>query len=213
MVLAQLQTLLSELYAIDVEHSIDDFVLTDARVVGVLDAGGRELDEKLLIAERGDEAGVSLYLDAGVLNRLSEDNPASCLSTDNVEDFWTALEGVSHFLYYVWNATLEKSVTLMEMELQAEVDKFIATVMLLRLQGERVPSNLHRCLFDRPSFDARLESRELERYRSANRYAGKYCQKLAPRLIGRSDASALRSELCYFYRLPQSGKIRHIEAT
>jgi hypothetical protein len=212
MVLARLQALLSELYAIDVDYSVDDFVLTDARVAESLDVGGRELEEKLLITEQGDEAAVSLYLDAALLRRLTDDNPANCLNADNLEDFWTALEGVSHFLYYVWNATLQKSVTLMEMELQAEVDKFIATALLLRRQGERVPSNLHRCLFDRPTFDLRLDPDELDRYRSANRYAGKYCRKLAPRIAARRDASALRSELCYFYRLPQPAKIRHIDA-
>jgi len=210
-VLDELQAMLSELYSLDVGYDVGDFLLTDASVADALDTDGRQLEEKLLIIEEAGEAGVSLYLDADLLGRLAENNPASRLSQDNLEDFLTALEGVSHFLYYVWNALLEKSVTLLEMELQAEVDKFVSTALLLRQQGERLPANLHTCLFDLPRFDSRLAPEELDRYRSANRYAGKYCKKLARQLGRRGDPTALRSELRYFYRLPQPGKIQHIE--
>ena len=212
MVLTQLQAMLSELYALDVAYDVDDFLVTDERLADALDVRGRRLDEKLLIVEEEGEASISLYVDENVVERLRKNDPARQLRRDNLQDFWTALEGVSHFLYYVWNAALEKSVTLMEMELQAEVDKFVGTALLLRQQGGRLPANLHRCLFDAPTFDARLEPEELVRYRSANRYAGKYCMKLAPQLAAVPGPDALREELCYFYRLAQPGKIEHIES-
>jgi len=212
MVLARLQSMLSELYALDVAYDVDDFLVTDERIADALDADGRQLDEKLLIAEEQGEASIALYLDAQIVERLRKNDPATQLRSDNLEDFWTALEGVSHFVYYVWNAVLEKSVTLMEMELQAEVDKFVATALLLHRQRGRLPPNLHQCLFDAPTFDARLDAEELARYRSANRYAGRYCMKLAPQLAARPGPDSLRDELCYFYRLAQPGKIEHIEA-
>ena len=65
---------------------------------------------------------------------------------------------------------------------------------------------------DHEYFDDRLNAEELVRYRSANRYAGKYCMKLAPRLATSPGPDALREELCYFYRLAQPGKIEHIES-
>jgi len=210
MVLGQLQTLLSDLYALDVSYDVDDFLVTDAGIARALDAGGRATEEKLLIAEEDGEAAVALYLDAELMQRLGANNPTMQLGLGNLEDFWTALEGVSHFLYYVFNAALEKSVTLLEMELQAEVDKFVGTALLLRRQGARLPANLHSCLFDLPRFDGRLGAQELARYRSANRYAGKYCKRLTQRLSATGDPGALRRELCYFYRLPQPGKLEHI---
>lgn len=212
MILAQLQSLLSDLYALDVVYDVDDFLVTDERLASALDVDGRQIDEKLLIAEEHGEASIALYVDADVVERLRRNDPARELRRDNLEDFWTALEGVSHFLYYVWNAVLEKSVTLMEMELQAEVDKFVGTALLLHRQGGCLPANLHRCLFDMPKFDSRLDAAELARYRSANRYAGKYCMKLVPRLAAMRGPDSLRDELCYFYRLAQPGKIEHIEA-
>src|SRR5690606_2825656 len=51
-VLADFQTLLADIYQLDVAYDVDDFVITDPEVVGLLDENGRAVDEKLLIAER-----------------------------------------------------------------------------------------------------------------------------------------------------------------
>lgn len=210
-VLAAFQALLAEIYQVDVAYDVDDFVITDPEVARLLDAGGRAADEKLLIAERDGEAEVALYLAQGVVDRLSATDPLTRLDARNLADFWTALEGVSHFAYYAWNAAIEKPVRLLEMELQAEVDKFVATAVLLGRQDGRLPPALHRWLFDLPRYDRRLTSGELDRYRLANRYAGKYCLKLAPELADGGLDETTRRELKRFYRLSQPSKIRHIE--
>ncbi len=212
MVLGQLQSLLSDIYALEISYDIYDFLITDAQLVSTLDAGGRRVDEKLLIVEEADAASVSLYLEPGLMDRLQENNPAHRLSAENLEDFWMALEGVSHFIYYAWNAMAEKSITLLEMELQAEVDKFIGTTLLLQQQGETPPPYLHHWLFELPRFDTRLSDDELTRYQDANHYAAKYCLKLVPQLSRWTAGSELNKKLCQFYRLTQPAKIRHIEA-
>jgi len=210
-VLADFQTLLSEIYRLDVAYDVDDFVITDPELAGLLHGDGRAVEEKLLIAEREGQAEVALYLEAGVVERLSARDPLRRLDERNLADFWTALEGVSHFAYYAWNAALEKPVRLLEMELQAEVDKFVATAVLLARQGGRLPPSLHQWLFDLPRFDRNLTADELDRYRLANHYAGKYCLKLVPALAGSGLDGAMRQELQHFYRLSQPHKIRHIE--
>ncbi|HUL81808.1 MAG TPA: hypothetical protein VL131_06690 [Gammaproteobacteria bacterium] len=210
--LGGLQALLAELYALDLEYEVDDFLTTDTDLARALDASGREIDEKLLIAETDGEAEVSLYVEPRVLERLARSDPLAKLDGDNLEDFWTAFEGVSHFTYYAWNAKLEKSVTLLEMELQAEVDKYVATTLLLARQGQRPPRGLHHWLFEMPRLDERLDGDELERYRRANRYAGKYCRKLGPAIATGAAGAAARAELRRFYRLSQPSKIAHIEA-
>jgi len=211
-VLGNFHSLLADIYRFDVAYDIEDFVTTDPRVAALLDADGRSVEEKLLISEGDGHAEVALYLEAAVVERLAARNPLHRLDERNLADFWTVLEGVSHFAYYAWNAALEKPVRLLEMELQAEVDKFIATAVLLGRQGERPPAGLHQWLFDLPRFDRRLSPDELERYRLANRYAGKYCLKLAPALEDGSLGDAMREELLRFYRLTQPSKIRHIES-
>ena len=68
-----------------------------------------------------------MYLERELLERLDQNDPLTRLDRDNLADFWSALEGVSHFTYYAWNAARDKSVSLFELELQAEVDKFVTT--------------------------------------------------------------------------------------
>src|SRR5262249_12239686 len=104
MQLAGLQNLLRDFYALEMPYEVDDFLTTDATLASALDARGRRLDEKLLIAEQDGEAEVSLYLEQGLLDRLARSDPLEKLGADNLEDFWTAFEGVSHFTYYAWNA-------------------------------------------------------------------------------------------------------------
>ncbi len=210
--LGDLQTLLKDIYALDIAHDVDDFLITDPEVAASLDAGGRPTEEKLLIEEADGEAKVALYLAQELVRRLQENDPTARLDERNLADFWTACEGVSHFNYYAWRAAANRSVTLLEMELQAEVDKFVATAALLARQGERLPQRLHHWLFDMPTFDEQLTAGELERYRRANRYAGKYCRQLLARLGDGIESEELVRELRHFYRLPQPAKIEHIEA-
>ena len=75
----------------------------------------------------------------------------------NLADYWTALEGVSHFMYLAWNAGHDRAVSLLELELQAEIDKYVASWWLLREQDPaRFPAELHRLLFERTQIDAQL---------------------------------------------------------
>ncbi len=80
------------------------------------------------------ELALSLYLDPALLRRLEAADPLERLHGGNVADCLTALEGVSHFLYLVWNASHDRAVSLLELEMQAEVDKFIVSHWLLRRQ-------------------------------------------------------------------------------
>ena len=109
-------------------------------------------------------------------------------------------------------ASHDRAVTLLEMELQAEVDKFVATAALLRRQGEQPPRRLHDWLFTHTKLAAELSAAEQERYARANHYAAKYCRKLWPQLSSRGGWDAARNELRRFYRLTRRAKIDHIDA-
>ena len=200
--------MLHELYALEIGYAVSDFLITDAVLAGSLDSGGRKSDEKLLIAEADGAADVALYLEQELLDRLAEHDPLTHLDGENLADFWAALEGVSHFTYYAWNAARDKSVSLFELELQAEVDNFVTTAKLLREQTGREPSGLHGWLFDSPTLSAELDGEERERYRRANRYAAKFCSRLPS--AGAAVAAAQR-ELRHFYRLSQGSKLAHID--
>jgi hypothetical protein len=213
MVLRGLQTLLGRLYDVDLPYDVYDFLVTDRRAVGESTNERRALDEELLLAETADGAGVALYLDPEILSRLEAADPHQALTENNLADYCTALEGVSHFVYSTWGLERDMPVSLLELETQAEVDKYAITVFLLARQhgGGSYPAQVHARLFDRVNFDARLEPDQYERYRTAHRCAAHYCRRLERRFVnrGRLKIEAMVRELRSFYRLRHAAKLRH----
>ncbi len=66
-----------------------------------------------------------------MLRRLEGANPVGALNEGNLAEYCTALEGVSHFVYSTWRLDRDLPVSLLELETQAEVDKYAVTVFLL----------------------------------------------------------------------------------
>jgi hypothetical protein len=213
MELRGLQNLLGRLYDVNLSYDVYDFLVTDRRAVGESTNERRALDEELLLAETADGAGVALYLDPKLLSRLEAADPHHALTENNLADYCTALEGVSHFVYSTWGLERDLPVSLLELETQAEVDKYAITVFLLARQqgGESYPAQVHARLFDRVNFDARLEPEQYERYRTAHRCAAHYCRRLERRFVNRGmhKIEAMVRELRSFYRLRHAAKLRH----
>jgi hypothetical protein len=214
MVLRGLQSLLGQLYDVQLDYDVYDFLVTDRRALpGIAPAAAaHDVEEELLLVETPDGAGVALYLDPSLLRRLEGADPVGALTESNLADYCTALEGVSHFVYSTWRLDRDLPVSLLELETQAEVDKYAVTVFLLADQlGGGYPAQVHARLFDRVSFDARLEPDQYHRYRTAHRYAAHYCRRLEHRFVTRGEAriEALVRELRKFYRLGSSAKLRH----
>jgi hypothetical protein len=213
-VLRGMQSLLGRLYDVDLQYDVYDFLVTDRRALGDItrDNESRTLDEELLLAEVPDGAGVALYLDPALLERLDSADPLGALTENNLADYCTALEGVSHFVYTTWRLGRDAPVSLLELETQAEVDKYAATVFLIaHQQGGGYPAQVHSRLFDRVRFDERLEPEQYHRYRTAHRCAARYCRALERRFVQRGEAriEALLRELRKFYRLGSTAKLRH----
>jgi len=214
MVLQGLQSLLERLYDVDIDYDVYDFLITDRGVVPGLSPAAvtRDTEEELLLAETADGAGMALYLDPGLLRRLEGADPVGALTEGNLADYCTALEGVSHFVYSAWRLDRDLPVSLLELETQAEVDKYAVTVFLLAdQQGGGYPAHVHPRLFDRVSFDERLEPDQYARYLTAHRSAAHYCRRLERRFVTRGEAriEALVRELRKFYRLGSAAKLRH----
>lgn len=215
MVLHRLQAELNALYATPLPYDVYDFVTTDRTLADLLTPAGASTAnlERLLVANEEDGASVSLYLDAGLLAALEKDDPTDHLHADNLAAFLLALEGVSHLNYVLWNAQQDTPVSLLEVELQSEVDKYVTCAVLLARQAEgRVPALLHRRLFDEVAFDPTLGEQARTRYVEANHFAARYCHSLRQRYPQHHYQPGFLRELRRFYRLQQVAKIRHIRA-
>lgn len=202
---------LAELYELEAPHNIEDFLITDLAQASPLQAAAlRQAREQLFVREGEQQLDVALFLDRSVVANLKLTNPVSNLSRSEINDYWLAIEGISHFLYLTWRGAYERELTQLEMELQAEIDKYVCSC--LSLPGERrrqwLPQ-LHHILFEQTVIESADDPRRAERYATANRYAARYCQALLPRL--RQGLSlALMNELRRFYRLSQNEKLRRI---
>ena len=213
-VLEQLETLLTGIYDLDIGCRVGDFLVTDRALLPgeCRDAPG---DEQLFVAADGDELRVSLYLDAGVLERLERRDPSDALDAENLADCWTVLEGVSHFLCVAHNARHDRPVSRLALEMQAEVDKYVGCFELLRRQEpDRFPAELHALLFRRARVDPALTAGRESLYERASRLAARFCSRLEPGLrtrCRREDGGWL-AVLRRFYRLSEAAKLRQLTA-
>lgn len=125
-------------------------------------------------------------------------------SAANESDDWLQLaEGVSHFVYVATRARQELPATQLELELQAEVDKFVLLVL------EHVPYDrgdafeVHSRLFERVQYLHAPGTELGERYRTANDLAARYVRRLM-----RHGHHTTHVALRRFYRAGQAEKIR-----
>lgn len=208
-VLERLQRGLERMYRIDTELAIGDFVIdaeTRQRV-----GPTRKPREQLLLAEHEGALEVALFVDQAALDNLSRHDPTQSLHEGNLGDFLLAVEGVSHFVYTVWRAREGRSVSALELELQAEVDKYV-TCLLTHGQESSRSHALRRQLFEQFDYEDDLDQAERERYRAANENAHRYSASLERRYVHGRRIGDMLGELRRFYRMSLRSKLEFIAA-
>lgn len=202
-VLSRLQLGLEALYRVETCLEIDAFLIDDAQREAARPA--RSPREQLLLQERGDELGMALFLDAAAIANLERHDPAGGLHDGNFADFCLAVEGVSHFVYVALCAARQRPVSPLELELQAEIDKFACCVLL-----EGADPALRPRLFQDVRFATDLDRDERDRYRTANSEANRYATALERLFLRRERISAMLAELRRFYRMNLADKLGRI---
>ena len=127
------------------------------------------------------------------------------------------IEGVSHFVYLADRARRDREATQLELELQAEVDKYVVLAASLAnrkahdgaasLDG-RSSAALRRRLFEEVSFADDAESELGERYRLANDLAHGFVRRLEREFVETRRFGEMREALRRFYRMGQADKVR-----
>jgi hypothetical protein len=178
--LRSVQRQLERFYALESAPDVVDFVRTG-------EPAGRET---LVLRQAEDALEIRLLLppldDLGSLDR-----------------FLQLVEGVSHFVYVAERARTNLPATRLELELQAEVDKFVVLARGGRIDSEQART-LHARLYERVRYLHPPGSEDGDRYRLANDLAARF----VARLLERSDAAAgVVRTLRRFYRSGQAEKI------
>lgn len=175
-------------------------------------SGAKEgLPEQLFIRESEADTDIALYIQPSIIEQLDAVKPEARVEDANFEAYCIALEGVSHFVLYVFRAVQDLQVTPLELELQAEVDKFVTG---WEQRAEQTADKngaaryLERTLFETYELRAEVPAEEVERYHTASRAAKAYCRKLVTRYSRDTNTARLHRDVRDFYRRGLADKLR-----
>jgi hypothetical protein len=210
--LAFLQGELEAIYGVEAPRVHEFLVAGDtARAAG----RAPRAPEELLVVEEADGVALGLYLDDRVIAAAAGTDPHDprprLTARSRLARLACAAEGVSHFVYFATRAAAGRPVSLLELEVQAEVDKFALLVLHLWRRGlRRMSPALRGRLFERVRYHAHLGVDELDRYREANRLGGGYARWLEGRYVEEADIDGLLRELRRTYRRGGGEKLAYI---
>jgi hypothetical protein len=187
---ARIQAQLTGYYGIDDAPGVDDFIepAEDAR-------------EVLLVKELPGELHLALRLPRAALDDVR---------SPTFDELCQVVEGVSHFVYVAERARRELPTTQLELELQAEVDKYV-----LFAHGSRAPrafqparaARLRSVLFERVRYLDAPHTETGARYRIANDLAARFARWLEASFARHGRFDQMRAALRRFYGAGQAEKI------
>ncbi|HEY5948793.1 MAG TPA: hypothetical protein VIV40_25055 [Kofleriaceae bacterium] len=205
--LARVQRGLETLYRVDTGVAVDDFMIDEPTRHSF--APSRRPREQLLVCEDEGEMSLALFIDPRVLSNLAEHDPGHRLGNHNLGDFLLAVEGVSHFIYAVCCARAERPVTQLELELQAEVDKYVTCLLTTEAAAGQSEALRYRLFVD-TSYEPDLDGDERDRYRAANDNAHRYAAWLETTFVATRRIPEMLAELRRFYREGLAAKLARI---
>jgi hypothetical protein len=125
----------------------------------------------LLNTDAADDVFIGIHIDEEVAERLAQADPLAQLDNRNLDPFCVLVEEVSHFHLILNRAQAARTVTRLELEWQAEIDKLLICAQTLERQsGDPHLLPLARVLYDHATIDA--EDSEL--YWEATKHAARF---------------------------------------
>jgi hypothetical protein len=191
----RVQRRLQRLHGLDDLPPVDDFAHPCAA------------DEREQVLLRQEEDGVALAV------RLPPEGLQPEVVALSFDALCQVIEGVSHFVYLAWRIGQDLPSTHLELELQAEVDKFALLALDPLLRAEHtVVRSIHTRLYEQVSYAHGEGTEEGRRYRLASELAARFWARLGAkeRALGAKERAreATLERLRAFHRGGQADKIR-----
>ena len=180
---SRVQGTLERLYGIERVADVEAFVSSAA--------GGREQ----LLVRQAQDGTVEMRLELPALDA-------------RLDSVCQIIEGVSHFVYVSSRATMDRTSTALELEIQAEVDKYVVLSGDFESLDVSRSARLRERLYEHIAFTHAAQSELGERYRVANHTASRFVHKLERAHLTERRYGALRQELHRFFRSGQEDKLR-----
>ena len=230
MLVETLQSRLQQQYDLAIPYQVEHFVSHDTELALHLAGESSGMDdahhapcaeipspmaeETLFISQCDDTLEFTLYLDKDVLSLASQhtqtgsNGAVHAFDKHTIDSLCTVVEGVSHAVCLLWHAHHDRQLRALDLELQAEVDKYM--LLLESCVDNQSRDGLHRQLFRDVRYTAPVDSTLYKRYKVAGDHAAIYCHWLVQEFPGPGDQLSLHQELARFYRLSGTAKFDRI---
>jgi hypothetical protein len=133
--------------------------------------------------------------------------PISDASEPDLDTLCQLIEGVSHFVYVAERARRRLPATQLELELQAEIDKYVWLVLRTGTDAEGA-RRMHARLYERVQFCHAAGTEHGDRYRLANDLAARFVRRLEVNYVAKGRMLELRDALHRFYGMGQADKLQ-----
>ena len=158
----------------------------------------------LLIAEKNGQADVAICLTEALLKRFESLQLPQDFSLEVQPALSVIVEELSHFNFYCVHASHGREITGLDMELQAEIDKFSFALDCLHEQNLKdLEDQLFEMHFGRLQLGDWVKPEEEERYAEAHRIARAFCRQLLRQDSFRDRKALLQS----FFKAPPSSRM------
>jgi hypothetical protein len=212
MILSTIQKQLEQLYQLNLHINVEDFLIDREMLCTIYPHFKTQaLPQELLLVNSQEEThDIGLFVEPSVLENLKADDPQRTLDQNNLEDFLTAVEGVSHFVYLAQHVLTDHPVTELELEIQAEVDKYLLCLLYETPSAPLAPRKILRGLFHSYRLMSSLTDEQKERYHMAHRVAYRFCQALGRHCQSLSHLSQRLHGLRAFFHATLGEKLHAI---
>lgn len=195
----RVQGALERVYHLERVADVGDYVLG-------AEAGEREA----LLLREADDGALEMTLR---LPRLPERagpiaDPRPDVAEGRLDGLCQIIEGVSHFVFVVERARRRRATTHLELEVQAEVDKWVVLADCMRGFDARRSAELRAQLYENVSFEHDGASELGKRYRVANDTAHGFIRKIEGDYVKSARYGEMRAELRRFFHVGQEEKLR-----
>ena len=168
---------------------------------------------RVFIRDAGDTLKVSIYYPDELIRGLESNDPRLGLHDGNVDLCASFVEELDHFLFIAQNYKQHRPFSLLELELQANVTKYLVLKYFIALQNKSLKLSkfdkeyIRYHLFYKRKYDIE-DTSERKRYEDAGKFGMIYTEYID--LLPQEDR--LR-DLRQFSRMTCPSKIRHIQST
>jgi len=200
----RLQQTLEYFYRVEGPVSATDFCIRKDQIDALFGRPAEPHPREALYLSAGRDAttDIGLFIDPAEMRKAERFVRAP--QGDKLDAFCVALEGVSHFLYLTYcQVALERPVSQIELELQAEIDKYLLLRVIFGFKD-----SVSR-LFQGFSWHESVKEEAQERYRVAHQQAKRYARWMEQR-VRKGDIRYVLDDARRFYRKPLSCKLAHI---